>query len=394
MKHVKPPKSDENVRRRKEIIPSKFLATVRHELRSPIVALEESIRQMLEKWGKTDPELLHYLHIIRNNTSRLSWLVKDLFDLSRLEAGRMSFRYKQENLNYVIDEVVANIQPCTKRKKIQLVWQAPNEPTLVFVDRERISQIVNNLLLNSFKFVHENGQVKIMLSKVKDHAHICIQDNGVGIDPSDQEKIFEKFVQMNASEMSEQRGGGMGLTIAKHLVESHRGKIWVESKLNEGSKFYFTLPLMTPQLETDILLRQWFEEASLHSENLGFIVFDVEPAGLPEDSPEMQERALDVLFRLVSNNIRAHDLCRWWHERKLIACLHSITRKDAELVEKRLWHVLSHQPFSRKLHLRSATIMYPEDGANLEQLVERCESKLAAFKEGPRQYELEKRQVA
>jgi PAS domain S-box-containing protein len=237
-------------RRLKELdkMKSDFVSNVSHELRTPLTSIKGSVDNMLDGLtGSLNEKQVRYLTRIKSNTDRLSRLINDLLDLSRIEAGRVEVRPTTLPLIALAEEVAEQVKPLAAEKCIQIEVPSPDPKVTVWADRDKVTQILMNLIGNAIKFTPQNGKVTVVLEKNgDDHVQVSIADTGPGILPEERNKIFSKFYQVANIEKLKPKGSGLGLAISKALVEMHGGKIWLESELGKGSTFYFTLPAQQP----------------------------------------------------------------------------------------------------------------------------------------------------
>jgi PAS domain S-box-containing protein len=223
-----------------------FLANVSHELRTPLVAIEKSISLILSKAAGEIPETQNqFLAIAQRNLKRLALLINDLLDLSKLEAGKMQLAFEPSPVEKIIDESVETFNTWAQTKLINIEKNVQAGLPQVFMDPNRIIQVLNNLISNAIKFTFEKGKIIVSanLNPQSQEIGISVEDNGVGMTKESLEKIFNKFYQVGEKMQTEVRGTGIGLSIAKEIVELHGGKIWVESQKGKGTKFTFSLPL-------------------------------------------------------------------------------------------------------------------------------------------------------
>jgi PAS domain S-box-containing protein len=237
-------------RRLKELdkMKSDFVSNVSHELRTPLTAIKGSVDNMLDGLtGSLNEKQVRYLARIKSNTDRLSRLINDLLDLSRIESGRVEVRPTIVPLAALAEEVAEHLRALAAEKMIQIEVQSPDRGLTVWADRDKVTQILMNLIGNAVKFTPQEGKVTVAMEKngIED-VRISVADTGPGILPEETNKIFVKFYQVANIEKQRPKGSGMGLAISKALVEMHGGKIWVESELGRGSTFYFTLPAQQP----------------------------------------------------------------------------------------------------------------------------------------------------
>lgn len=221
---------------------TEFLGNVSHELRTPIFSIQSFLETLLAG-GIDDPSINKvYLQRALKNLDRLNRLLNDLINISQIEAKqlRMSFRYF--NIDELIQRVLEDLKVLADQKNISLEFtRIENFNRLVFGDRERIYQVMYNLIENAIRHNPEGINVKIYYKTLNSLLRIFVQDNGTGIPEEDLPRIFERFYRVNKERSRESGGTGLGLAIAKHIIEAHNSKIFVESKINEGTTFYFDL---------------------------------------------------------------------------------------------------------------------------------------------------------
>lgn len=226
---------------------SDFLASVSHELRTPLTSIMAFAEMLLDGTAGEITDLQReYLNDIYRNSQQLHMSINDILDMAKIEAGRMELQISVFPLPDLIHEVLQRNLPLAIKKKQSIITEV--EPSLpdVEADRGKIGQILNNLVGNALKFTPFEGKIKI---EARMHSNgrniICsVQDNGPGIKEEDQPIIFQAFRQLSSSSTREHRGYGLGLALAKNLVEMHKCAIWVESQPGKGSKFSFTIPIV------------------------------------------------------------------------------------------------------------------------------------------------------
>jgi len=221
---------------------SDFISIVSHELKTPLTSIRGFVKLLAaQRVGEVNEKQKHYLEIVEKQAESLTALINDLLDLSRIESGAMEVRLEPISLRELIDEVVLQMRGQASEKSIKVEVSVPLDLPSVLGDHDRLRQVFFNLLDNAIKFTGEGGRVLISASPLGGECLVRVEDNGVGIPPSDLERVFEKFYQVESS-MTRQRGGtGLGLAITKQLVKAHGGDIWVRSQLGEGSVFFVKL---------------------------------------------------------------------------------------------------------------------------------------------------------
>jgi PAS domain S-box-containing protein len=228
--------------RRAERLRRELTANVSHELRTPLTSIKGFVETLLHGAMEDPTTCRKFLEIIEGETNRLVKLTEDLLDLSRLESKAVAMEFADVDLGELIHEAVEKFRPQAERLGLSLVTSLPGGPVLVRADRDRIEQVLTNLLDNAFKHTPPGGRVQVRVGETPDHVSITVSDTGVGIPPGDLPRIFERFYRADRSRTRGSGGSGLGLAIAKHIVEAHGGRITAQSRLNEGTEITFTLP--------------------------------------------------------------------------------------------------------------------------------------------------------
>jgi signal transduction histidine kinase len=180
------------------------------------------------------------LDIMRRAAERMNRLIQDLLDVRRIETGRLVVEPRAAGVNALVEEAVEMLRPLATAASLDLTSEVPADLPPVLADGGRILQVLSNLVGNAIKFTPAGGRITLSASRVDDEVRFSIADSGPGIAADQLPHVFGQFWQGNHAD---RRGVGLGLAIAKGIVEAHRGRIWVESQLGEGSRFYFTLPI-------------------------------------------------------------------------------------------------------------------------------------------------------
>jgi signal transduction histidine kinase len=234
---------------------SDFVSNVSHELGTPLTAIKGAVDLILrEVPGPLTEKQIHYLARVRSNTQHLAGLIRDLLDLAKIEEGKIEFKATRVSLVGLLHEVVETLRPLAIEKQVSLDAVMPESSSLIWADRDKVTQVLVNLIGNAMKFTPPRGTVKV--SATNDGAEwvqVVVQDSGPGIPADEKEKIFDRFYQVRGEGGQKPKGTGLGLAISKRLVEMHGGKIWVESRPNCGSTFAFTLPVSTAQKSDSLL---------------------------------------------------------------------------------------------------------------------------------------------
>ena len=240
--------------------------------------------QMLKEgyFGKLNNKQKESLSIIVRNADRLDNIIADFLEISRIEAARLKFDFRETDVTQLIKDTIAFMQGFANEKNITLVKEIKNLP-LIKADPDRISQVLRNLINNAIKFSDENNKIEVSAELKNDYIMFSVRDYGCGLSSENQIRIFEPFYQVENSTRRKHGGTGLGLTICRGIIESQKGKIWVESQLGKGCKFYFTVPL-TPVIDIepikmlfsqkDVMERKIHEEFKIVLGPLGEVEFN------------------------------------------------------------------------------------------------------------------------
>jgi PAS domain S-box-containing protein len=232
---------------------SAFVSNVSHELRTPLTAIKASADNMLDRLiGDLNGKQVGYLTRIKSNSDRLARLINDLLDLSTIEAGKIDLRPANLPLVTLVKEAAESLKPVAAEKLINLTVMSADPGIIAWADRDKVVQVLMNLIGNALKFTPTGGKVTIAVTKNSAAwMQISVTDTGPGIPAEEVNKVFARFYQIGQAGTQKTQGTGLGLAISKALVEMHGGKIWVESEAGKGSIFSFTLPAEQPfQLES------------------------------------------------------------------------------------------------------------------------------------------------
>lgn len=231
---------------------TEFVSFVSHELKMPMTTIGGYTQLLLSgDFGEVSKTQAKFLRTIRANVNRMSRLVSDLEDVSRIEAGRLQLQAKEVPVAALIEEVLASTQAQIAEKAQELQLDVAEDLPPVWGDRARLLQILTNLVSNAHKYTPRNGRITIRAQKLEEMngrpgpvpmLHLSVADNGMGIRPEDQERIFTKFFRGSDEQALQLPGTGLGLNITKNLVELHDGRIWFESQHQQGTTFHVTIP--------------------------------------------------------------------------------------------------------------------------------------------------------
>ncbi len=222
---------------------SNFMTNISHELRTPLHGVISFARLGIKKNTTASPEKrLHFFQKINESGETLLTLLNDLLDLAKLEAGRMTFEFRQADIGLLIDEVIDEFRPLAAERQLVIEFNKQAERYVVVIDKMKIRQVLRNLFSNAIKFSPEGGHIEVHLEQRDQMLLVSLRDQGTGIPENELETIFDKFTQSSKTKTGA-GGTGLGLPICREIIHGHQGKIWAENNPEGGACFYFQLPL-------------------------------------------------------------------------------------------------------------------------------------------------------
>jgi PAS domain S-box-containing protein len=236
-------------------IKSNFLSVVSHELKTPLHSIKGFVDIIL--MGKTGPvseTQADFLGTVRDQTTHLQNLINDLIEFSRLDSGQVKLRLTDVSMAEVATAVTDKLKPLADQGQIQMANRVDSDIPTIEADRMRIEQVLTNLVQNAIKFTPPSGVVTVSAADLGEEVQVAVSDTGIGIPASELIRIFDRFYQVDSSSTRHYRGAGLGLTISKHIIEYHHGRIWAESEDGKGSTFFFVLPKHIVADEDQLLL--------------------------------------------------------------------------------------------------------------------------------------------
>jgi signal transduction histidine kinase len=224
---------------------TEFISIASHQLKTPIAEINWQIELLLSKFpgGLSEKQQL-LIGQIAHSSQKMARLVGDLLDVARIDQGKLALAKEEIDLCSLINDAVINQRPFSITAGVELKSSCQIEPVKVLVDKKRIAVVLDNLLSNAIKYTPKEGTVEVFLETTAESVQVCVRDNGVGIPRNEQGDIFKKFFRSNNAMKNNADGTGLGLYIAKNIVEQSDGKLWFESIENIGSEFFFNLPII------------------------------------------------------------------------------------------------------------------------------------------------------
>lgn len=370
-----------------ERLKSEFTSIVSHELRTPLTAIKNSLDILLSgKTGEITAAMDNFLNLAKRNVTRLSGIINDLLDLTKVEAGKMDFRFQKGDINSPVEFVKNTFENLAKEKKIELKLEAQKEIAQTYFDSQRIEQVVTNLVSNAVKFTNENGKIiiktetipleKVDKSKIFDlqnpvfyenYIKVSVADSGIGIAPEDIVKVFDKFQQIENSLNRKNGGTGLGLPIAKQLIEAHRGFIWVESEPNIGTTFSFILPILSEKEFFTIELEKNLQTALNASKPLLLVNIEEDQNAKNSFINEIKSGQVSII-RKTTNTKEV-----FYAENGKNGLLISIPEGDKfarNFIEKKIeTHLEQNATGAEKYDIVYSTALAPEEGKNADELL-------------------------
>lgn len=221
---------------------TEFLGNVSHELRTPIFAIQGYLETLLDGALTDDKVNKIFLQKANNHTLNLNNLVHDLIDISMIESGKMQMSFRYFNAHEFLEGIILELKPDAIKKNLELNLCPFDHELQIFGDRQRLKQVMTNLIMNAIKYT-ERGSVDVGVIQKEKYGKVFVRDTGIGIAEADVNRIFERFYRVDRDRSREMGGTGLGLAIVKHIVEAHGSKIKVKSELGRGTEFYFSLKI-------------------------------------------------------------------------------------------------------------------------------------------------------
>ncbi|GEM_PF-506380 len=380
-------------RKRLEHLRDEFVSTVSHELRTPITIMKEAVLQVTEGMlGDLTSDQRDNLKTALEGTDRLRRLIDDLLDLSKLEAGRMQFHREKIDMGEVAEGVLASFLPQAKNKGLELNVIKPDKQAYVYAGKDKIIQILVNLVGNAIKFT-DKGSIQIHISDPGSNVECSVEDTGTGIPKENLAKIFDKFYQFSRRKDSGEKGTGLGLSLSKALVEMHDGKIWVESEPGKGCRFIFRLPAYSSfeifkqhlmdhvkeavhEESSVVAARVWIRNFAVFSSALGFTERLALREKLESWARETLRRRGDMAIAIGSEEERTFrnqgpQICFMFPQASKSDSSAILNRVLQHLRESLSREMLGRESAKAAPELECVISSYPEDGSSTDELIEK-----------------------
>ena len=384
---------DTNIKLEKlERLKSEFISIVSHELRTPLTSINSALDIILKgTTGEINEAMDKFLNLAKRNVTRLSAIIYDLLDLSKIEAGKMEFRFERTNINLPVELVKNTLENLAKEQNITINMNLDNTLGQVYIDTQRMEQVLTNLISNAIKFTNPNGTIEVTSSKIsadeikrnpffetipettcEEYVQITVKDSGIGIAKENWAKVFEQFKQIENSLSRKVGGSGLGLPIAKRLMDAHKGFIWLNSELNKGSTFFLAIPLMSEKEIFELSLEQDMQKAKQEQINISLI-------SLSETIVEGKSLIDKILLEEV---IRKTSVFKEYSavtgNRKYYYCY--AVDKDSFVhdfeVRKLETYINTNKPEFKECDIVYSSVLYPQDGEEIGQLLTKIKGNM------------------
>ena len=372
-----------------ERLKSEFISIVSHELRTPLTAIKNSLEICLSgKAGDVSSIMDKFLNMAKRNVTRLSGIINDLLDLSKVEAGKMDFKFERGSINTPVEFIKNTFENLAKEKNIELVLEKDEHIASTYLDCQRIEQVVSNLISNAIKFTNENGRITVKTENIaradidkskligvenpvfyENYIKVSVADNGIGIAHEDLKKVFDQFQQIENSLNRKNGGTGLGLPIAKQLIEAHKGFIWVESELNCGTTFAFVIPVLSEKEKFIIDLDKEIAKARTCEQNVLLLTVCERKNTAKSFINEIREEKISII-RKTANTKEVY----FEEDTKRFMCV-MIPEADKfaqSFIEKKIESTLMAQgeeTNSQKYDIVYSTVLFPDNGEDAQTLM-------------------------
>ncbi|MBN2483259.1 MAG: response regulator [Candidatus Omnitrophica bacterium] len=341
-----------------------FLRIVSHQLRTPLTSLREGVSQILEGiHGDVNETQRQFLTLCMQDVDRLTTVVENLLDISTIVRGQLMLKREKTDIHAIIQNVISGFREQAKAKGIAIHCRGVDTPLYAYADRERIIQVFNKLTENAVEFTRQ-GEISIMVTEKPYVIECVVRDTGEGIPREYQEKVFETFEQMVLHPLPRKKNVGLGLAVAKGIIEAHDGDIWIDSALGEGTAVTFLLP----KYDVSVILEKCVSDELDMGFKTALILFSFTPVGdnLP-DTPVLSsivDRLRNCIRQTSDTIVRGTD--------SVFTVLHSVEKETAGVIAARLKteieSILSKSGVSDRMSFTIREFHFPQDGKTFGEL--------------------------
>ncbi len=366
---------------------SEFVSTVSHEMRTPLTAIMEGVSLVKDgSLGTINTEQGKFLTLVKNNAWRLTSLIDNLLDLSKIEAKRFEITPTKIDLEKTIRELAHSVGPLVREKTITLKLALPADMPSVLADEPSVFRVIMNLVSNAVKFTPTNGMITISAELIEADQSlpkvvISVTDTGIGIPKNQQHKLFQKFQQIIREGQPRKSGTGLGLALSRELVELNQGQLWLESKGEKGSKFSFSLPVYNEYEDLRKTFEIMFKNCQEASVPIIIHLFKSLENSHPL-RPEQRLQILDKMEKIIKSRTTKSDVVRRYSQENAIVIITSALEKDPKMIDEIISNSLKDLTFlvnNKKLDIKfsgSYCVFETKETKSLKQALAICQAKL------------------
>jgi len=364
-----------------EIMKNEFIASVSHELRTPLTIIRESLSLLSDElFGKLSKDQEDIVNPCIEEVDRLGRIINNLLDISRMEGQKIKIVREIVDIVKLAQGVVSTFENKAESKNLQIVFNSNRDSINIYLDKDRIIQVFMNLIGNAIKFT-DKGKIEINITEKENKVECCIADTGIGIDPNNLGTIFDRFHKVGKVMRAGEKESGLGLSISKGIVKLHKGKIWVDSQINDGSKFCFVLPhyktedIIVEHIENDIK-----KVESTHT-RLSLLLLRLNNYADIETNfgDKKANRVIKLMHKIIHKSLAQGEFS-FIKEKNEIILFSDITRQNINILFSKLNDILKESLLEidsdLKAELSFGYSLYPDDGLNAEQLLKHASNML------------------
>ena len=360
---------------------SNFVSTVSHELRTPLSIIKEGVSLVLGGIpGDVNEKQRTMLRMAKENIDRLERIINDLLDISKIEAGRIEFRRTLIDFSGMVKNICAAWRTESSKKQQSLRVLLPISPINAYVDSDKVTQVLNNLISNAIKFTPQKGNITVELKDKGDQIEVSVSDTGIGVAEEDLPKMFSKFQQFGRISGPGQKGTGLGLAISREFIQLHRGDITLESELGKGSKFTFFLPKVTVEEVFKEYIESGIREVSARKAPLSLVVIRV--AGFEKLQKDLGREKIQGIFneieKIIKDSLRRRGDAVIRGVDEFVILLFDTTKENIAVVRSRIKEAAdshlckSEKKWGRKIDIIISNATYPDEARDGEELLNRA----------------------
>ena len=357
-----------------DIMKTEFISSISHELRTPLTIIRESLSILSDElFGKLNKYQADIVNPCIDDVDRLGRIINNLLDISRMEGQKIEIERDIIDIVKLAQSVISSFKNKAVNKEIELVLTSNRESIVLYLDNDRIIQVFMNLIGNALKFT-EVGKIEVSITEKKDIVECCIVDTGRGISKKDMGTLFDRFHQVGKVMRAGEKGSGLGLSISKGIVKLHKGKIWVNSKIDKGSKFCFSLPKYNTEKIIIEHIEKSIDVAEKAHKKMSLLLIRL--SNYPDIESKMGVNNADKVIKLILKIIQdelAPGEFSFIKERNEVILFSDITKQNISILSSRLEGILSESVLkinkSIKIELLVGYSIFPNDAKKVSDLI-------------------------